>query len=113
MQVNTFDATDLEFAQENLRILSGLYGLLKPLDMILPYRLEMGTRLPTRKGTDLYQFWDNKICDKLGSELKENETLVNLASSQLTKDPVLFVFPLDFLLQYQFLPTFRPYFWAN
>lgn len=68
--------------QEKLRILSGLYGLLKPLDLIQPYRLEMGTKLQIGRKENLYQFWDNKITNALNEELKENEPLVNLASNE-------------------------------
>ncbi len=85
MQVDTFDEEDLRFGQETIRILSGLYGLLKPLDMISPYRLEMGTKLATRKGSNLYQFWGTKITEKLGGELREAEELVNLASHEYVK----------------------------
>ena len=74
--------------QSYLRILSGLYGLLKPLDLIQPYRLEMGTRFNvTPKTTNLYKYWGHKICDQLNDELKQDEfpVLVNLASSEYFK----------------------------
>ncbi len=78
---------DLRFAQEHLRILSGLYGLLRPLDLIQPYRLEMGTRLKTDKGNNLYEFWGNKITHLLNEDLKaqKNSILVNLASKEYFK----------------------------
>jgi hypothetical protein len=68
--------------QEKLRILSGLYGLLRPLDLMQPYRLEMGTKLKVGAKENLYQFWDKKITESLNDELKEGEPLVNLASKE-------------------------------
>lgn len=84
MEADTFTAEDLEFAQQHLRILSGLYGLLKPLDLIQPYRLEMGTPLKTKKGSNLYQYWGTKISKALNA-LGEGRTLVNLASQEYFK----------------------------
>jgi cytoplasmic iron level regulating protein YaaA (DUF328/UPF0246 family) len=75
----------IEVLQERLMILSGLYGLLKPLDMIAPYRLEMGTNLQNSKGKNLYEFWSDKITAKLNSLLKEEEILLNLASNEYFK----------------------------
>jgi cytoplasmic iron level regulating protein YaaA (DUF328/UPF0246 family) len=72
----------LNQAQKSLRILSGLYGLLKPLDLIQPYRLEMGTKLNVEGSLNLYGFWRNKITNKLNDELNENEFFVNLASNE-------------------------------
>lgn len=73
-------------AQERLRILSGLYGLIKPADLILPYRLEMGTPFqPTPKETSLYSFWRPKLTKQLASELNPNEIIVNLASAEYSK----------------------------
>ena len=81
--------TDHEFtyAQQHLRILSGLYGLLKPMDLIQPYRLEMGTRFKTRRGKNLYEFWGDRITRALIQVMKENETdtLINLASNEYFK----------------------------
>jgi cytoplasmic iron level regulating protein YaaA (DUF328/UPF0246 family) len=68
-----------------LRILSGLYGLLKPLDLIQPYRLEMGTRLKVGKTENLYKFWEDTLANSLNEELKEDELLVNLASTEYFK----------------------------
>lgn len=68
--------------QDSLRILSGLYGLLKPLDLIQPYRLEMGTHLPVGENKNLYEFWKKTITDALNEELKEGELFVNLASQE-------------------------------
>lgn len=68
--------------QDSLRILSGLYGLLKPLDLIQPYRLEMGTHLPVGENKNLYEFWKKTITDALNEELKDGELFVNLASQE-------------------------------
>ncbi|MCM8595084.1 peroxide stress protein YaaA [Accumulibacter sp.] len=75
---------DLRFAQDRLRILSGLYGLLRPLDLIQPYRLEMGTRLANARGRDLYAFWGRRIGDALASALRDGggRVLINLASEE-------------------------------
>lgn len=78
---------DFTFAQKSLRILSGLYGLLRPLDLIQPYRLEMGTKIKNPEGKDLYEFWGDKITQALNAELKshKNKTLLNLASNEYFK----------------------------
>ena len=78
---------DLQWAQDRLRILSGLYGLLRPLDLIKPYRLEMGTRFANHRGKDLYEFWGRKITDSLNKALASESlpTVVNLASSEYFK----------------------------
>ncbi len=78
---------ELHYAQQHLRILSGLYGVLKPLDLMQPYRLEMGTKLKTRRGKDLYAFWDDQINAALNAELRKQEVpvLVNLASNEYFK----------------------------
>ncbi len=87
MRPNTYDTETLRFAQGNLRILSGLYGVLKPLDLIQPYRLEMKTRLETDRGRDLYQFWGNRITKALTKDLKKdpNPALINLASKEYSR----------------------------
>lgn len=72
----------LDDLQDKLRILSGLYGLLKPLDLMQPYRLEMGTKLPIGKNKNLYEFWKKKITKSLNDELKKGELFVNLASNE-------------------------------
>lgn len=79
-----FSERDLTSAQRRVRILSGLYGVLRPLDLIHPYRLEMGTSLRTRNGNDLYGYWNSTITDQLNSELNDdrNPLLVNCASSE-------------------------------
>lgn len=79
----SLDAQDLEFAQATLRVLSGLYGVVRPLDLIAPYRLEMGTRLATNKGKNLYEFWGDKISKVLNED--ESEVIINLASNEYFK----------------------------
>ena len=80
----TLDAEDLAFAQDHVRILSGLYGLLRPLDAIQPYRLEMGSRLKNPRGNDLYGFWGDKIAKAVDKAVKPHDdpTVVNLASNE-------------------------------
>ncbi|MFO7673362.1 MAG: peroxide stress protein YaaA [Lutibacter sp.] len=75
----------LDLLQNKLRILSGQYGLLKPLDLMQPYRLEMGTKLKVANSDNLYQFWGNTITEKLNSELADNELFINLASAEYFK----------------------------
>ena len=78
----TLSKSDLKYAQRNLAILSGLYGLLKPLDLMYPYRLEMGTKMKNEKGKNLYEFWGNKITESINGLVKENSSkgIINLAS---------------------------------
>jgi len=85
MQSGDFKEKELLFVQNHLRIFSGLYGLLKPLDKIMPYRLEMGTKLKNKFGNNLYQFWDKKITEVLNTELKKEKILINLASKEYFK----------------------------
>ncbi len=73
------------FMQDNLRILSGFYGLLRPFDQILPYRLEMGTKLENKNGNNLYKFWGDKITDLLNEDLEDDDVIVNLASEEYFK----------------------------
>lgn len=77
----------LEWAQDHLRILSGLYGLLRPMDLMQPYRLEMGTKFANQRGKDLYQFWGNIITDEINSLLSnaKSPVLLNLASNEYFK----------------------------
>ncbi len=82
--VDIFTSEDFDFAQNHLRILSGLYGLLKPLDLIQPYRLEMGTRLENKKGKNLYEFWDKKIAKAI-NEAAKGQPIINLASQEYFK----------------------------
>ena len=90
LDAQSFSSEDFEFAQQHMRILSGLYGLLKPLDLMQAYRLEMGTRLDTRRGTNLYQFWGDIITKKLNDAMQEqgDKVLVNLASNEYFKSVV-------------------------
>ncbi len=98
LDADTLKKSDLQFAQEHLRILSGLYGVLKPLDLIQAYRLEMGTALKTRRGKNLYEFWGDRITLHLNEELNEMKTgvVVNLASNEYFKSvqPKQLVAPL-------------------
>lgn len=84
LDARSLAADDLGWAQDHLRILSGLYGLLRPLDRIQPYRLEMGTRLKTRRGSSLYDFWGDRISKALNADAggHSDPTLVNLASQE-------------------------------
>ncbi len=83
----SLDGADLEFAQQHVAILSGLYGLLRPLDLMQPYRLEMGTRLKTRRGKSLYDFWGDRLSKGLTGLLDahDDKTIVNLASNEYFK----------------------------
>ncbi len=87
IEKDKYDDGDLAYAQDHLRILSGLYGALRPMDLIQPYRLEMKTRLANPRGDNLYQFWGESITDKLNESLQQQEekTLVNLASNEYYK----------------------------
>ena len=84
LEAKTLDEDEIKWAQDHLRILSGLYGLLRPLDAIQPYRLEMGSRLSTRRGKNLYEFWRDTISKKLNAQAEavETDTLVNCASQE-------------------------------
>ncbi|UBX47538.1 peroxide stress protein YaaA [Providencia alcalifaciens] len=87
MQAETFSPADFEFAQQHLRMLSGLYGVLRPLDLMQPYRLEMGIRLKNSRGKDLYEFWGDIITQHLNKALaaQGDNILVNLASDEYFK----------------------------
>ncbi|RKP57477.1 peroxide stress protein YaaA [Pararobbsia silviterrae] len=89
LDARSFADTDLDFAQQHVRILSGLYGVLRPLDLMQPYRLEMGTRLKNARGKDLYAFWGDRITHALNGELGQRDpmsrALVNLASEEYFK----------------------------
>ena len=84
LEAKTLDRDDMAYAQDHLRILSGLYGLLRPLDAIQPYRLEMGSRLKTRRGKSLYEYWGDTIAKALNAlgEAQNTEMLVNCASQE-------------------------------
>lgn len=87
LDAESFSAKDLDYAQQHLRILSGLYGLLKPLDLMRPYRLEMGTKLGNARGRNLYEFWGMRITDAINKQLKKqgDDVLINLASNEYFK----------------------------
>ncbi len=84
LEAESFSASDFRYAQKHLRILSGLYGVLRPLDLIQPYRLEMGTKFANQRGKDLYQFWDDSITVELNKALNalKSDAVVNLASNE-------------------------------
>ncbi|SFT98417.1 hypothetical protein SAMN04489724_3161 [Algoriphagus locisalis] len=84
IDVDEYSKEDFDFAQSHLRILSGLYGLLKPLDLIQPYRLEMGIKLENKKGKNLYEFWDKKIAKAI-NEAAMGQPIINLASQEYFK----------------------------
>ncbi len=87
LDATTFDEDDLSFAQQHLRILSGLYGQLRPLDLMLPYRLEMGRKIETERGKNLYEFWGDRITESLNMQLHQlgENYLINLASHEYFK----------------------------
>lgn len=87
MKNDDLNPDDLQFAQNHLRILSGLHGILRPLDLIKPYRLEMGTKLSVKGKKNLYDFWGDEITDRLNAALDAsgNDTLCNLASGEYFK----------------------------
>ena len=85
LQADNFSEDTLKYTQKKLRILSGLYGILRPLDRIYPYRLEMGTSLVNDRGSDLYSFWGDMVKNSLLSEMNKDECLINLASNEYSK----------------------------
>ena len=87
IEADTMKKRDVQFAQKHLRILSGLYGVLRPLDLMLPYRLEMGTKLVNGRGQNLYHFWGDELTNLLNSELKAQKSplVFNLASNEYFK----------------------------
>lgn len=108
----TYSVEELSYAQENVRILSGLYGLLRPLDLIQPYRLEMKTRLPNRSGATLYKFWGTRIADEINQQIESSQTsaLFNLASNEYSKviaRKALSVPVIDILFKEQKGKTYR------
>ena len=104
IDVNSLEEEKLPLLQENLRILSGLYGLLKPLDLIQPYRLEMGTRLKVGRRENLYKFWDDTVAKALNEELADDELLINLASTEYFK-----VIPKKVLKVPMITPVFKDF----
>ena len=87
LDADTLSEDDLAYSQDHLNILSGLYGLLRPLDLMQPYRLEMGSKLPTRRGEDLYDFWGQRLTDacNVTTSSHNNRTVVSLASNEYIK----------------------------
>ncbi|HCQ29057.1 MAG TPA: peroxide stress protein YaaA [Flavobacteriales bacterium] len=87
LHANDYTAEDWQFAQEHLRILSGLYGMLRPLDLIQPYRLEMGTKFSFNGYKNLYEYWKEKVTEEIKKELskQENPVIINLASAEYFK----------------------------
>lgn len=87
LEADSMNADDLNFVQDHLRILSGLHGLLRPLDLIRPYRLEMGTKLTVGKAKNLYSFWGDTVTERVGQDLAASgsDVLVNLASAEYFK----------------------------
>ena len=104
IDVNSIEEEKIPLLQNNLRILSGLYGLLKPLDLIQPYRLEMGTRLKVGTKDNLYKFWDDTVANALNDELEDGELLVNLASTEYFK-----VIPKKVLKVPMITPVFKDF----
>jgi cytoplasmic iron level regulating protein YaaA (DUF328/UPF0246 family) len=87
LEADSLSEDTLAYAQDHLRILSGLYGVLRPMDAIQPYRLEMGTKMPNGRGKSLYEFWGDRIADQLKKDLggHADKTVVNLASNEYFK----------------------------
>lgn len=87
LDATSLSAAKIKFAQQHLRMLSGLYGLLRPLDLMMPYRLEMGTKLKNERGDNLYQFWGDRISERLREDMQaeKSKILVNLASDEYYK----------------------------
>ena len=87
LDADSLKEKDIIFAQDNVRILSGLYGILKPLDLMLPYRLEMGTRLENKNGKNLYEFWGDSLSETISSELDthKDKVVINCASNEYFK----------------------------
>lgn len=104
LKADKFSEKELDFAQKNLRIISGLYGLLKPFDMIFPYRLEMGTHIETRTGKTLYNFWGDKLKNSLLDEMGKEEKIVNLASNEYSK-----ALKIDSIKEKVITPVFKDY----
>jgi cytoplasmic iron level regulating protein YaaA (DUF328/UPF0246 family) len=85
INASSFSSEDYDFAQDHLRILSGLYGVLKPLDLIQPYRLEMGTKLEVGEHSNLYQFWGDSLNKKINALAGKEDVIINLASNEYFK----------------------------
>ncbi|MEM7101777.1 MAG: peroxide stress protein YaaA [Bacteroidota bacterium] len=87
LEAETLSEKEIEYAQKHIRILSGLYGILKPLDLMQPYRLEMGTRLKIRRKKNLYEYWDGKITELINQDIEQikQPVIINLASNEYFK----------------------------
>ncbi len=87
LEASSFTEKQLEYAQDHVRMLSGLYGILRPFDVIQPYRLEMGTKLKTERGKNLYEFWGDKLTKSINKDLKatDSKAIINLASNEYFK----------------------------
>ena len=86
LDAESLSVSELDWAQHNVRILSGLYGILKPMDLMQPYRLEMGTKFATKRGQNLYDFWNSIITEELNKQFSsDNTNLLNLASNEYFK----------------------------
>ncbi len=85
LDANTIDISKIDFMHQTVRILSGQYGILKPLDLMQPYRLEMGTKLKVGSHSNLYKFWNTTITEALNQEMNSKEILLNLASNEYFK----------------------------
>lgn len=85
LSIDSCEEQQLDYLQRHVKILSGLYGLLKPLDLMQPYRLEMGVKFENPEGGNLYQFWGDKLTDKLNDELDDDSVIINLASNEYFK----------------------------
>jgi hypothetical protein len=99
LQARTLNEEDLLFAQKHIRLLSGLYGVLRPLDLILPYRLEMGTKMPNQRGRNLYEFWKDIIPGNIANETgtQDSKILINLASNEYFKSIEPRSFPYEII----------------
>ena len=85
LDANSFSTKEIDYAQKHLRILSGLYGLVSPLDLIQPYRLEMGTKFACGESKNLYEFWSENLTAELNQSLGKDKTLINCASNEYFK----------------------------
>lgn len=108
LAIDEFSATEVRRCQKHVRILSGLYGMLRPLDLIQPYRLEMGTKLVTDSGKTLYDFWDETVRDAISAQLRslKSNLVINLASNEYSKVAKLNILDVDVIS-----PVFKD--WKN
>ncbi len=104
MDAYSISTTKIPILQDKVRILSGLYGILKPFDLIQPYRLEMGTKLEVGTNKNLYEFWANYITDSLNHESREGDILINLASNEYFK-----AVKVENLISAMITPVFKDY----